>query len=266
MSDTLGPGSVTRQNIMLIVDLIFQPKGPLPTTPDVYQDKRPCRLNNDIEVAASRVNPCWDPYQIATTCPLLWDVMGFPGSFDYLPPGAEVYFNRTEVQKAINAPIGEWLECGGRIFDHGDRSPVPSLGILPRVIEKNTKTIIAHGVLDWVLILNGSLIAIQNMTWNGAQGFSKGPSHWNDFYVPYHSEMNQGNLAGAGIFGKWYEERGLWFSTVELAGHMVPQYAPSAAYRQVEFLLGRISDLSEVSDFTTQSGDFGNVNATMKML
>lgn len=46
---------------------------------------------------------------------------------------------------------------------------------------------------------------------------------------------------------------------------MIPQYAPSAAYRMLEFLLGRISSLSEVSDFTTQSGDFGNNNATMKM-
>lgn len=30
-------------------------------------------------------------YQIATTCPLLWDVLGFPGSFDYLPEGASIY-------------------------------------------------------------------------------------------------------------------------------------------------------------------------------
>ena len=36
-----------------------------------------------------------------------------------------------------------------------------------------------------------------------------------------------------------------------LSGHMVPQYAPSAAYRQLEFLLGRIGSLSEVSSFTT---------------
>lgn len=52
---------------------------------------------------------------------------------------------------------------------------------------------------------------------------------------------------------------------------MVPQYAPSAAYRQLEFLLGRIDSLGERSDFTTQSGNFGNsfnfttANATMSM-
>jgi carboxypeptidase D len=51
---------------------------------------------------------------------------------------------------------------------------------------------------------------------------------------------------------------------------MVPQYAPTAAYRQLEFLLGRIESLGERSDFTTQKGDFGNAigagkgNATMR--
>lgn len=108
-------------------------------------------------------------------------------------------------------------------------------------------------------------MAIQNMTFNGAQGFSKGPSEWEDFYVPYHEELALGSIAGAGNFGKWYTERGLTFSTVELSGHMVPQYAPSAAYRQLEFLLGRIDDLGVVSDFTTMPGNWGN-NATIEML
>lgn len=111
---------------------------------------------------------------------------------------------------------------------------------------------------DMILIVNGTIMMIQNMTWNGVQGFQKGPEEWNDFYVPYHSELNMGSTAGAGIFGSWWEERGLTFSTVDLSGHMVPQYAPSAAYRQLEYLLGRIDSLGEVSDFTTQKGDFGN--------
>lgn len=148
-----------------------------------------------------------------------------------------------------------------------DTSPPSALSILPQVIEKNTKTIIAHGQLDFILLTNGSLMAIQNMTWGGKQGFSTGPSEWNDFYVPYHSELNLGSLAGAGIFGQWWEERSLTFVQQDLSGHMVPQYAPSAAYRQLEYLLGRIESLSEVSDFTTQSGNFGNDgNATMRML
>lgn len=52
--------------------------------------------------------------------------------------------------------------------------------------------------------------------------------------------------------GQWWEERGLTFTTVDLSGHMVPQYQPSSAYRQLEYLLGRIDSLSEVSDFTVR--------------
>jgi len=39
-------------------------------------------------------------------------------------------------------------------------------------------------------------------------------------------------------------------------GTVVPQYAPSAAYRQLEFLLGRIGSLSEMGDFTTRTGNY----------
>lgn len=36
----------------------------------------------------------------------------------------------------------------------------------------------------------------------------------------------------------------------------LPEYAPGAAYRTVELLLGRISSLGEIGDFTTQTGNF----------
>lgn len=228
--------------------MTFPPTGPLPTPPNVDGNKKGCSIWADVINAAPLVNPCWDVYQVATTCPNLWDVLGFPGSFDY-EPAPWIYFNRTDVQKAMNAPHQEWEECTGGILTT-DTSPPSGLSVLPRVIEKNDKTIIGHGMLDMILIMNGTIMMIQNMTFNGAQGFSTPPDQWHDFYVPYHSELNLGSTAGAGIFGNWWEERGLTFCTVDLSGHMVPQYAPSAAYRQLEYLLGRISSLSEVSDFT----------------
>lgn len=36
----------------------------------------------------------------------------------------------------------------------------------------------------------------------------------------------------------------------------IPQYVPGASYRQLEFLLGRISSLTQEGDFTTQTGNF----------
>lgn len=173
---------------------------------------------NEIFNAAPLTNPCWDVYQVATTCPLLWDVLGFPGSFGYLPDGAEIYFNRTEVQKAINAPVQEWEECSSGVLENGD-SPPSGLSVLPRVIEKNNRTVIGHGMLDFILLANGTLMTIQNMTWNGAQGFSSYPD--DDFFVPYHEELNLGSLGAAGNFGKYRTERGLTFVTVDLSGHMV---------------------------------------------
>ena len=70
--------------------------------------------------------------------------------------------------------------------------------------------------------------------------------------MPYHKDASLETLAGAGVFGTTHTERGLTWVEVSLAGHMVPQYAPSAAYRQVEFLLGRIGSLTEKGGFTTE--------------
>ena len=85
------------------------------------------------------------------------------------------------------------------------------------------------------------------------QGFQQGPDAFDDFYVPYHKEYQLGTLAGAGVMGQYHTERGLTLVTVDLSGHMVPQYAPSAAYRHVEFLLGRIPDLGSMTPFTTMA-------------
>lgn len=190
---------------------------------------------------------------VATTCPLLWDVLGFPGSIPYQPDGAFIYFNLTDVQTAINAPHVEWNECSTiDVFVNGTDTSTPTgLSVLPGVIERTERTVLGHGILDFVLLYNGTLIAIQNMTWNGAQGFQEGPETWDDFYVPYHDMGALGTLAGAGNMGKTHTERGLTLVTVELSGHMIPQYAPSASYRHVEFLLGRIDSLNATTPFTT---------------
>lgn len=182
-------------------------------------------------------------------------MLGFPGSFDYVPDGAFIYFNLTDVQTAINAPTQEWYECAPNdVFVGGqDTSPPSGLSVLPGVIERADRVILGHGILDFILQYNGTLLAIQNMTWNGQQGFQQGPDSFNDFYVPYHQDPQLGTLAGAGVMGQYHTERGLTLVTVELSGHMIPQYAPSAAYRHVEFLLGRIPDLGSQTPFTTMS-------------
>lgn len=146
-----------------------------------------------------------------------------------------MYFDREDVQRAINAPNQPWSECSNsNVFPHGgDHSEHTSYKVFPRVIEKSDRTVIAHGLLDYILIADGTLMAIQNMTWAGQQGFSERPSR--KFNVPHDMQ---------GELGVWHEERGLTYVEVRLAGHMVPQYQPGAAYRHLEYLLGRIKTLS----------------------
>jgi carboxypeptidase D len=105
-----------------------------------------------------------------------------------------------------------------------------------------------------LLNTNGTLLAIQNMTWNGLQGLQAYPNI--PLYAPYHPETNLGFPAGGGYLGSWGEERGLMFYQTQLAGHELPQYTPGAAYRMMEILLGRVANFSVVSDFTTQTGNF----------
>lgn len=105
-----------------------------------------------------------------------------------------------------------------------------------------------------ILCTNGTLFALQNMTWNGVQGLQSYPNK--TLYAPYHPEYFGGALAGSGSLGVWSHERGLTFYTGHLAGHELPGYTPGVAYRMLEILLGRVKDFSSTENFTTQKGNF----------
>ncbi|KAG6016601.1 hypothetical protein E4U54_000994 [Claviceps lovelessii] len=210
-------------------------------------------LTGVIQKAVMEVNPCFDMYQIATTCPVLWDVLGFPGSFDYLPKGASIYFNRPDVKRAIHAPLDrQWSSCSKTpvFVNDSDNSPWSSTTVLGKVIDRTENVLIGHGALDYIFVANTTLMAIQNMTFGGKLGFETMPHE--PFYVPYHRREADGSLTGAGVFGTAHTERGLTYVGVSLAGHMVPQYAPSAAFRHVEFMLGRVDSLNSTKPFSTE--------------
>jgi carboxypeptidase D len=164
------------------------------------------------------------------------------------------------VKRAINAPVDvHWEECSinpvyntssGNSVD-ADANLYSGLTVLPGVIDRSARTIIAHGSLDMVLMSAGTLLTIQNMTFGGRQGFDAAPS--GAFYVPYHNSYQDTTLAAAGVMGVTHTERKLTYCSVSLSGHMVPQYQPSAAYRQMEFLLGRVPSLESTAPFTVSS-------------
>jgi len=86
-----------------------------------------------------------------------WDILGFPGSLGYFPAEASIYFNRTDVQKAINSPLTNWEECTETaVFINGiDNSPSSGMIVSPGVIERSKRTVIGYGVSCSSRFFNG---------------------------------------------------------------------------------------------------------------
>ncbi|KAG5220176.1 alpha/beta-hydrolase [Salix suchowensis] len=78
------------------------------------------------------------------------------GSFENIQL-APLYFDREDVKRAIHAPIDvSWSECSNvRVFPRGDGSLPSALSVLPSVIEKGERTVIVHGLADFILIAEG---------------------------------------------------------------------------------------------------------------
>jgi carboxypeptidase D len=151
--------------------------------------------------------------------------------------GKTNYFNRDDVKTALHAPSSaNWSECANSpVFtggsagpeSEGDTSGDPIQGPLPRVIEATNRVLVANGDYDMIIITNGTLLSIQNMTWNGALGFQTQPS------TPI-------TLGDGGI---QHFERGLMWGQTFKAGHMGPEYQPAVSWRHLEWLLGKVESL-----------------------
>jgi len=240
--------------------LVFPPAGRQPAllpgqTPDGKYTNG-CSVFTDVFLAASESNPCFSVYEVADGCPVVYDPLGFSSGTNFNPAGAgPVFFNRPDVKRAINAPVDkEWEFCATNpVFINGvDESLAAGPGpqpVLPNVIEKTQNVIIGHGSQDMVLIADGTLLAIQNMTWGGMMGFQQTPSA--PLYVPYHDNQVVESMAGAGILGTVHSERGLTYFGVASAGHFLAMDAPAVAYRSLEVLLGRVQSFQATVPFTT---------------
>ncbi|KAJ7037552.1 carboxypeptidase, partial [Mycena alexandri] len=161
--------------------------------------------------------PCFNFYHITDYCPFLWDELGFP---------------------SLGRRAEQLLQ------------PLPTCKRLST--QRTNNVLVGNGNLDYLILSNGTLATLNNMTWNGAQGFSSSP-FIDKFFVPYNPTIGDaiaetlfqsdiptvsvGLVAGGGYFGTTHTERGLTFVTVDHAGHEIPQYVPGAGYRQLEFLL-----------------------------
>jgi carboxypeptidase D len=187
------------------------------------------------------------------------------------------------VKKALHVPVdSDWALCTGPVFvgeggpeDLGDSSLDPIQAVLPRIIEATNRVLVyvvvippfvvvalktqikqanrtysSNGAFDLDVLGNGTMLAIQNMTWNGQQGFQTAPNTTISIKIPdiQYQEVFIDSGFGAidspqGIMGIQHFERGLMWAETYLSGHMQPQFQPRSSYRHMQWLLGRIDAL-----------------------
>ncbi|ESK93701.1 carboxypeptidase cpds [Moniliophthora roreri MCA 2997] len=212
----------------------YPPAGQLPFPAGVVEGtlgtvKPECRIHSPIQRAVGVLNPVFDVYRVTDTFPNLWSVLGFPRSTQKF-----IYFNRTDVQEILHVPPTNWQDCSsGSVYINRatggpgrDQSIASTLSVMPNVIEKSVRTVIVHGLADFILVAEGTRIAIQNMTWAGAQGFQ----------TPIEPESF--TVRNFGVFGSAHTERGLTYVEFYFSGHMTPQFVPEAAFNTMSYLLG----------------------------
>ena len=240
--------------------LTFPPPGVQPPGYFNYSSETRCDVFDLVNNEAFENNPCFNIYEVNQQCPLLWDVLSFPTELVYSPAGATTYFNRTDVKQAMHAPDIDWSVCGeNTVFlggngngpeSEGDLSADPIQHVLPQVIEATNRVLISNGDLDMIILTNGTLMAIQNMTWNGKLGFSSIPAtpiiiHTSDlqYQAVFDNNGAQGLDGPQGLMGIQHFERGLMWAQTYLSGHEQPEFQPRVALQHIRWLLGRINTL-----------------------
>ncbi|CZR55517.1 related to pheromone processing carboxypeptidase (Sxa2) [Phialocephala subalpina] len=243
--------------------LSFPPSGHQPTKYLDYAADIECDTFDFAVTAALAFNPCFNPYHVPDTCPMLPSVLGFSGILEVTTPGLLIYFDRADVKKAMHAPPNvNWVMCsstpvllapydqGPEQNPGGDSSADPIQHALPKVIEHTNRTLISNAQWDMVIITNGTLLAIQNMTWNGKLGFQTRPTTPIVINLPdlqYETAFVANGFGGLddpqGLMGAQHFERGLMWVESFASGHEQPGYQPRSSYRHLQWLLGHIETL-----------------------
>ena len=125
--------------------IVFPPSG---MQPPLSESKDKCALWTEAYYAAYAPNPCFNVYELGLQCPLLSDPLGYPTDLQFSYPGLPVYFNRTDVKKAMHAPMDvDWLECAPHDVlvgkgPYGDNNIDPIQKVLPRVVESTNRVLV----------------------------------------------------------------------------------------------------------------------------
>lgn len=213
-------------------NLNYPPKGRLPVPRKLSKSNS---VYSSFKKMAKKANPCFSPFYVISSSPCPLNPVGQNVTSEKAYP--DNFFNNVPfIKPMIHADNKTFLVCSNaKNFEKmkDNMSNFPLHTVLPSVIEKSKRSLIQHGTYDYVMIANGSALAIQNMTWAGKQGFR---------YKPNTTLLVDGQKAGT-----FHSERKLSFATVDGASHMIPAYKPKPAYKLLQYLLGQIpeEDLSK---------------------
>ena len=207
--------------------LHYPPKGPLPVPRGLNKSES---VYYAFKKLAKKANPCFSPFYVIATAPCPLNSMGQNVTSEKAFP--HNYFNdMPSIKPIIHADNKTYLSCSrAKPFKIMKKlhTQFPIHTVLPGVIEKSQRTVIQHGKLDYIMLVNGTSLAIQNMTWAGAQGFQSKP--------------NKTLLVDGETAGLYHSERKLSLVQVDRASHMIAAYKPKPAYKLLQFLLGQIEE------------------------
>lgn len=214
-----------------------------PTTPEdvrnsIYSSRYgPCAIfSTAMDYLSTRANrTCgYDVYDISHDCTTI-------DEFELISE----YFGRADVQAALNvlpsasnassAPM-PYASCSQAILGillSGQAPQPPVYSLLPELVTSHNISLhIYWGEYDMLLNHFGAELVLQNMTWNGEQGFSSPITR--SFYAdnaappPSHSSSAGKQKTPPGTCapsipeaGKWISERGVTFHRFHGAGHSV---------------------------------------------
>lgn len=180
-------------------------------------------------IAAIRETQCFSMYNINYDC-------STPNPLRPLT----VYLNRPDVQTALNIfPSHHYQPCNQTLLDslfELSIQPVPPTeSILPAILTTHRIPVhIYQGKLDMVINHVAVELALQNMTWNGAQGFQRRPD------TPFGSRIRLDEHAETEgpwkdrAAGVWRSERGLTYHLFHDAGHGLPRDQPEQMWHYVK--------------------------------
>lgn len=223
----------------------FPPSGRFP--PANNSDE--CYVSPIVLDGLGLLNPCYSLYHISQSCPqpsdaLDWAVDGDNSSVPVGFAGADwrSYLNLPQMREAIHIPAAQkvWKFCSDAdpFGPYGDQSEGPfTSGALKRVIEHTNNFVIGSGSLDLRVPTNGTLMVLQNLTWNGRQGFDEFPSKPLVLPATFSDLSTQ---SSSGKVGDWVEQRGVTFARVYNAGHGEPP--PNARPPLPSMMCGRCID------------------------